>query len=60
MGKGQSMGKHKMDKMKKGDAAMPTEQKMEMMEKRLEMMEQMMGQMIGHTAEKSKMLHKHK
>jgi hypothetical protein len=56
MGKGQSMGKHKMDKMKKGDAAMPTEQKMEMMEKRLEMM----GQMIGHTAEKSKMLHKHK
>jgi hypothetical protein len=31
-----------------------------MMEKRLEMMEQMMGQMIGHTAEKSKMLNKHK
>jgi len=60
MGKGQSMGKHKMDKMKKGDAAMPAEQKMEMMEKRLEMMEQMMGQMIGHTAEKSKILHKHK
>jgi hypothetical protein len=60
MGKGQSMGKHKMDKMKKGDAAMHTEQKMEMMEKRLQMMEQMMGQMIGHTAEKSKMLHKHK
>jgi hypothetical protein len=57
MGKGQSMGKHKM---KKGDAAMHTEQKMEMMEKRLQMMEQMMGQMIGHTAEKSKMLHKHK
>ncbi|PKG99549.1 hypothetical protein [Paraglaciecola sp. MB-3u-78] len=60
MGKGQSMGKHNMDKMKKGDAAMPTEQKMEMMEKRLEMMEKMMGQMIGHTAEKSKVLHKHK
>jgi hypothetical protein len=63
MGKGQSIGKHKMDKMKKGDAAMPTEQKMEMMEmmeKRLEMMEKMMGQMIGHTAEKSKVLHKHK
>jgi protein CpxP len=31
-----------------------------MMEKRLEMMEQMVGQMIGHTAEKSKMLNKHK
>ena len=43
MGKGQSMGKHKMDKMKKGDAAMHTEQKMEMMEKRLEMMEQLSG-----------------
>jgi hypothetical protein len=59
MGKGQSMGKHKMDKMKKGDA-MPAEQKMEMMEMRLEMMEQMMGQMMGHTAEKSKKIHKHK
>ena len=59
MGKGQSMGKHNMDKMKKG-MQMSDEQKMEMMENRLMMMEQMMNQMMGHTAEKSKKIHNHK
>tara|TARA_R110000737_G_C14613063_1_gene491356 strand:- start:3163 stop:3648 length:486 start_codon:yes stop_codon:yes gene_type:complete len=58
-GKGSSMGKHNMAKMKKGEQ-MPAEQKMEMMENRLMMMEQMMNQMMGHTAEKSKKIHNHK
>ena len=58
-GKGSSMGKHNMDKMKKG-MQMSDEQKMEMMENRLMMMEQMMNQMMGHTAEKSKKIHNHK
>jgi hypothetical protein len=60
MVKGQSMSKHKMDKMKKDDVDMPAEQKMGMMEMRLEMMEQMLGQVMGHTAEKTKKVHKHK
>lgn len=55
-GMGHSMGKNNMDKMKKSEA-MPPEQ---MMEKRLMMMEQMMGQVMGHTAEESKMIHEHK
>lgn len=61
-GMGHSMGKKNMDnmdKMKKSKA-MPPEQNMEMMEKRLMMMEQMMGQVMGHTAEESKMVHEHK
>ena len=58
-GMGHSMGKQNMDKMKKSEA-MPSKNNMEMMEKRMAMMEQMMGQMMGHTAEESKMVHEHK
>ena len=58
-GKGSSMGKHNMAKMKKG-MQMPAEQRMEMMESRLMMMEEMVNQMMGHTAEKSKKIHEHK
>lgn len=57
-GMGHSMGKDKMGKMKKSEA-MSSEQKIQMMEKRLMMMEQMMGQMMGHTAEESKMVKEH-
>ena len=46
--------------MKHKHSEMSTEDKMAMMEKRMAMMEDMMGQMMGHTAEKSKMVHKHK
>lgn len=56
---GHSMGKQDMAKMKKSEA-MSSEHKTQMMEKRLMMMEQMMGQMMGHTAEESKMVHEHK
>ncbi|MFQ3220770.1 MAG: protein CpxP [Paraglaciecola sp.] len=58
-GMGHSMGKQNMDMMKNSDV-MPSEQTMEMMEKRLMMMEQMMEQVMRHTAEESKMLHEHK
>ena len=39
---------------------MSTDDKMKMMEQRMAMMEDMMGQMMGHTAEKAKPIHKHK
>ena len=39
---------------------MSTDEKMKMMEQRMAMMEDMMGQMMGHTAEKAKPIHKHK
>jgi len=39
---------------------MSTKDKMAMMENRMSMMEEMMVQMMGHTAEKSKSMHKHK
>ncbi|MFQ3237269.1 MAG: protein CpxP [Paraglaciecola sp.] len=58
-GMGHSMDKQNMDKMRKSEA-MPSEQNMEMMEKRMAMMEQMMEQVMGHTAEESKMVHEHK
>ncbi|GAC16834.1 hypothetical protein [Aliiglaciecola lipolytica] len=39
---------------------MSTEDKMKTLEQRMSMMEDMMSQMMGHTAEKSKPIHKHK
>lgn len=46
--------------MKHKHGEMSTESKVNMMEKRMSMMEDMMGQMMGHTAEKTKPVHKHK
>ncbi|MBT0588025.1 hypothetical protein [Alteromonas oceanisediminis] len=46
--------------MKHKHSDMSTEDKMKMMEQRMSMMEDMMSQMMGHTAEKSKPIHKHK
>jgi hypothetical protein len=46
--------------MKHKHTDMSTEDKMKMMEQRMSMMEDMMSQMMGHTAEKSKPIHKHK
>ncbi|MAZ89967.1 MAG: hypothetical protein CL693_20210 [Cellvibrionaceae bacterium] len=51
-------GKKKGGMMKKGRKDSDT--RIEMMEKRMTMMEKMMGQMMGHTVEKSKFKHKHK
>jgi protein CpxP len=46
--------------MKHKHSDMSTDDKMKMMEQRMAMMEDMMGQMMGHTAEKAKPIHKHK
>jgi len=54
MGHGKKQGRM----MKKGSADEGA--RFDMMEKRMETMEQMMEQMMGHTVEKSKSKHKHK
>jgi hypothetical protein len=46
--------------MKHKHSDMSTDDKMKMMEQRMAMMEDMMGQMMGHTAEKAKSNTKHK
>lgn len=55
-----SMGMKAGKGMKHKHTDMSTEDKMKMMEQRMSMMEDMMSQMMGHTAEKSKPIHKHK
>merc|ERR1711879_388356 len=54
-----SMGMKAGKGMKHKHTDMSTEDKMKMMEQRMSMMEDMMSQMMGHTAEKSKPIHKH-
>jgi len=55
-GKGHSKKQGSM--MKKG--GMSERARLDIMEERMVTMEQMMGQMMGHTVEKSKFKHKHK
>ena len=55
-GKGMMAGKG----MGHDHGAMSTGDKISMMEMRITMMEEMMAQMMGHTAEKTKPIHKHK
>ena len=55
-----SMGMKAGKGMKHKHTDMSTEDKMKMMEQRMSMMEDIMSQMMGHTAEKSKPIHKHK
>ncbi len=55
-GKGMMAGKG----MGHDHGAMSTGDKISMMEMRITMMEEMMAQMMGHTAEKAKPIHKHK
>ena len=47
-------------KMMKNHAAMTPDAHLKMLEQRMAMMEKMMGQMMGHTVEKSKKRHTHK
>ena len=46
--------------MMKNHAAMTPDAHLKMLEQRMAMMEKMMGQMMGHTVEKSKKRHTHK
>ena len=55
-----SKGMNDMKGMKHKHDDMSAEDKMAMMEKRMSMMMDMMEQMMGHTAEKSKPKHQHK
>merc|ERR1712000_357750 len=50
----------KREGMRHDHGAMSTGDKISMMEMRITMMEEMMAQMMGHTAEKPKPIHKHK
>jgi hypothetical protein len=55
-----SKGMNNMKGMKHKHDDMSAEDKMAMMEKRMSIMEDMMEQMMGHAAEKSKPKHQHK
>ena len=58
-GQESSMTKDNMKAMKE-EKQISDEQRIEMMENRIALIEEMMGQMVGYTTEKSKPLHKHK
>ena len=60
MKSGDSKGMNNMKGMKHKHDDMSAEDKMAMMEKRMSMMMDMMEQMMGHAAEKSKPKHQHK
>ena len=57
---GDHAGKENDAKMMKDHTAMTPDAHLKMLEQRMAMMEKMMGQVMGHTVEKSKMGHAHK